>query len=56
MTGEHLDNNHDVELRPAKTDTSSIDGAASFTLDRAYDGVMVLAHAGVWYVIQRKSK
>lgn len=57
MTGKALDNNHDLQINPDKTDTAvTIDGAASFNMDRAYDGVMVLEHAGLWYVIQRKSK
>lgn len=38
------------------TDGTRIDGGASFGLDRAYDGIMILCHDSQWYVIQRKSK
>jgi len=38
------------------TDGTRVDGLASFGLDRAYDGIMILCHDSQWYVIQRKSK
>jgi hypothetical protein len=43
-----------ITLQPDGSDT--IDGEASFSFNRDYDGVMILAHSGDWYVIQRKSK
>tara|TARA_S200002703_G_scaffold24056_2_gene20892 strand:- start:265 stop:2979 length:2715 start_codon:yes stop_codon:yes gene_type:complete len=38
------------------TDGTRIDGADSFSLDRDYDGIMVLCHDRQWFVIQRKGK
>jgi len=38
------------------TDGTRVDGAASFSLDRDYDGIMVLCHDSQWFVIQRKGK
>jgi len=33
-----------------------IDGESDFAFNRDYDGVMILAHNGDWYIIQRKAK
>ena len=43
-----------INLQPSGSDT--IDGEASFSFNRDYDGVMLLAHSRAWYIIQRKSK
>lgn len=57
LTGEYLDNSHDVEVYPDKNDSSAgIDGAASFNMDRPFDGLTVLEHGGTWLIAQRKSK
>ena len=46
-----------VRLFPFATDTGvTIDGAASYDFDRAYDGITILCHAGQWYIIQKKEK
>ena len=46
-----------AELRPFATDTGvTIDGAASYDFDRAYDGITILCHGGQWYIIQKKEK
>ena len=46
-----------VQLRPFATDTGvTIDGAASYDFDRAYDGITILCHGGQWYIIQKKEK
>ena len=46
-----------VSLFPFATDTGvTIDGAASYDFDRAYDGITILCHAGQWYIIQKKEK
>jgi len=46
-----------VKLLPNVTDTSAtIDGAASYSFDRAYDGITILCHNSNWYIIQKKEK
>jgi len=46
-----------TQLRPFATDTGvTIDGAASYDFDRAYDGITILCHGGQWYIIQKKEK
>lgn len=45
---------HSINLQPAGSDT--IDGEASFSFNRDYDGVMLLAHNRNWFIVQRKSK
>ena len=46
-----------IRLFPNATDTlSSIDGAASFDFDRSYDGITILCHDGLWYIVQLKEK
>ena len=46
-----------VTLRPDAGDTSAtIDGETSADFDRPYDGIMVLCHNSVCYIVQRKSK
>ena len=46
-----------VKLLPNVTDTSAtIDGAASYNFDRAYDGITILCHNSNWYIIQKKEK
>lgn len=43
-----------INLVPATGDL--IDGNSEFAFNRDYDGVMILAHNGDWYIIQRKAK
>ena len=46
-----------IRLFPNATDTlSSIDGAASYDFDRSYDGITILCHDGLWYIIQLREK
>ena len=46
-----------AQVRPFATDTGvTIDGAASYDFDRAYDGITILCHGGQWYIIQKKEK
>ena len=49
-----ISSTHAINLQPSGSDT--IDGEASFSFNRDYDGVMILAHSRAWYIIQRKSK
>ena len=49
-----ISSNHEISLVPDGDDT--IDGAAEFSFSRDYDGVMILAHNGDWFIVQRKSK
>lgn len=49
-----ISSNTSINLVPDGSDT--IDGEASFSFNRDYDGVMILAHSSAWYIIQRKSK
>jgi hypothetical protein len=46
--------NKRVNLRPSGSDT--IDGDSSYTMNRSYDGITILAHDDRWYIIQRKEK
>jgi len=56
-TGDHLSNQRTLTLRPAAADTTvTIDGSASATMDRAYDGITVHCIDRQWYITQRKSK
>ena len=46
-----------VRLQPAAGDTSAtIDGSATFDMNRPYDGIALLCFDGQWYIIQRKAK
>lgn len=57
MTDNTITNITDVTIYPNSADSSAtIDGAASFNMNRAYDGVMLMSHNGNWWIIQRKSK
>ena len=38
------------------SDGVRIDGQQTFTMNRSYDGIMVLCYNDQWYVVQRKSK
>lgn len=56
-TGSNLSNSRSVILRPNAGDAGvTIDGSATATMDRAYDGITVHCIAGQWYITQRKSK
>lgn len=56
-TGSNLSNSRSVILRPNAGDAGvTIDGNASATMDRAYDGITVHCIGGQWYITQRKSK
>lgn len=56
-TGNHLSNQRTLTLRPAAADTTvTIDGSASASMDRSYDGITVHCIGGQWYITQRKSK
>ncbi len=56
-TGSNLSNSRTVILRPNAGDAGvTIDGSASATMDRAYDGITVHGINGQWYITQRKSK
>lgn len=56
-TGANLSNQRTLTLSPAATDTGvTIDGSASATMDRDYDGITVHCIGGQWYITQRKSK
>jgi hypothetical protein len=56
-TGSNLSNQRKVVLRPNAGDSGvTIDGSATATMDRAYDGITVHCIAGQWYITQRKSK
>jgi hypothetical protein len=46
--------NKRVVLVPSGSDT--IDGDPSYTMNRSYDGITLLAHNARWYIIQRKEK
>lgn len=56
MTDSSINNSKDIDIIPNSLDTATIDGAATFNMDRAYDGVMLMCHNSNWWVIQRKSK
>ena len=45
---------HDILLQPNGSET--IDGEASYSFNRDYDGLMLLSYRSAWYIIQRKSK
>ena len=47
-----------VRLIPSSSDTGvTIDGGASYSFNRAYDGITILGHTdGNWYIIQKKEK
>jgi len=46
-----------IRLRPATADTSAtIDGAATYDFDRAFDGISVLCDGSNWFIIQKKEK
>lgn len=49
-----ISSTHAINLQPDGSDT--IDGEASFSFNRDYDGVMILAYRSSWYIVQRKSK
>lgn len=49
-----ISSNHAIDLVPQSGET--IDGGTDFVFSRDYDGVMILAHNGDWYIIQRKAK
>lgn len=52
-----INNSAYATITPNAADVGvTIDGLASFDLDRDYDGIMLLCHNSNWYVIQRKSK
>ena len=56
-TGSNLSNQRTLTLRPAAADTTvTIDGSASASMDRSYDGITVHCIGGQWYITQRKSK
>ena len=56
-TGSNLSNQRTLILTPATADTTvTIDGSASATMDRDYDGITVHCIGGQWYITQRKSK
>jgi hypothetical protein len=56
-TGSNLSNQRKVVLRPNAGDSGvTIDGSATATMDRAYDGITVHCIGGQWYITQRKSK
>jgi hypothetical protein len=56
-TGSHLSNQRTLTLRPATADTTvTIDGSASASMDRDYDGITVHCIDKQWYITQRKSK
>jgi hypothetical protein len=56
-TGDRLSNQRTVTVTPATADTSAtIDGSASASLDRDYDGITLHCIAGNWFITQRKSK
>ena len=56
-TGSNLSNQRTLTLTPATADTTvTIDGSASATMDRDYDGITVHCIGGQWYITQRKSK
>jgi len=49
--------NTDITLEPSASDTGvTIDGAASYSFDRAYDGITILCHNSNWFIIQKKEK
>lgn len=55
-TGKALSNQRVLVIRGNVADDAEIDGAATATMDRDYDGITVLCHEGAWWVVQRKSK
>lgn len=56
-TGSNLSNQRTLSLTPATADTTvTIDGSASASMDRDYDGITVHCIGGQWYITQRKSK
>ena len=57
MTGSGISQQKRVQIHPDKNEASvTIDGAAYHQLDRPFDGVLLIEHAGSWYIAQRKSK
>lgn len=46
--------NKRVVLVPSGSDT--IDGDTSYTMNRSYDGITILAHNDRWFIIQKKEK
>lgn len=46
--------NKTAVLVPSGSDT--IDGASSYTMNRPYDGIMIVAHNDRWFIVQRKEK
>jgi len=55
-TGKGLSNQRVLVIRGNVADDAEIDGAATVTMDRDYDGITLMAHLSEWYVVQRKSK
>ena len=61
IIGIHSDStisaNKYIRLRPATADTSAtIDGAATYDFNRAFDGITVLCDGSNWFIIQKKEK
>jgi hypothetical protein len=56
-TGSNLNNQRTLVLTKAQLDSGvTIDGSATATMDRDYDGITVHCIGGQWYITQRKSK
>lgn len=53
-TNDTISNSKSIALQP--NGGERIDGEASYTMDRAYDGITILGKSGGWYVIQKKEK
>jgi hypothetical protein len=56
-TGSNLSHQRTLVLTKAQLDSGvTIDGSATATMDRDYDGITVHCIGGQWYITQRKSK
>jgi hypothetical protein len=56
-TDDTISNSKDISLTPQSGER--IDGEASYTMDRPYDGITLMggpSGVGDWFVIQKKEK
>jgi len=53
-TDDTISNSKDITLQPQSGER--IDGEATYSMDRAYDGITLLGNDSNWFIIQKKEK